>query len=103
MTFETWGKTPRAGWKYDSRERGERKSMRPFELLKPPADQTDAVKAWSAPVSIPTYHPLPPDKNPIFREKRVYQGNSGRVYPLPFTDRISTEAREHSWQAVHVF
>src|ERR1700681_2660291 len=45
---------------------------------------------------------LPPDKNPMFLEKRVYQGSSGRVYPLPFTDRISTEAREHSWQAVHL-
>jgi len=77
--------------------------MRPCELPKPPADQTGAVKAWSAPVSIPTYHPLPPDKNPMFLEKRVYQGSSGRVYPLPFTDRISTEAREHSWQVVHVF
>ena len=76
--------------------------MRPFELPKPPADQTGAVKAWSAPVSIPTYHPLPPDKNPMFLEKRVYQGSSGQVYPLPFTDRISTEAREHSWQAVHL-
>ena len=30
---------------------------------------------------IPTYHPLPPDKNPMFLEKRVYQGSSGRVYP----------------------
>ena len=76
--------------------------MRPFELPKPPADQTGAVKAWSAPVSIPTYYPLPPDKNPMFLEKRVYQGSSGRGYPLPFTDRISTEAREHSWQAVHL-
>ena len=31
----------------------------------------------------------------MFLEKRVYQGSSGRVYPLPFTDRIATEAREH--------
>ena len=76
--------------------------MTPFELPKAPAHQNGAVKAWSAPVVIPTYHPLPPDKNPMFLEKRVYQGSSGRVYPLPFTDRISTEAREHSWQAVHL-
>jgi len=38
----------------------------------------------------------------MFLEKRVYQGSSGRVYPLPFTDRISSEASEHSWQAVHI-
>ena len=51
---------------------------------------------------ISTYHPLPPDKNPMFLDKRIYQGSSGRVYPLPFIDRISTEAREHTWQAVHL-
>ena len=76
--------------------------MNPRELPKAPLHQNGPVKAWSAPVAIPTYHPLPPDKNPMFLEKRVYQGSSGRVYPLPFTDRISTEAREHSWQAVHL-
>src|SRR5437016_6203290 len=26
---------------------------------------------------IPTYLPAPPDKNPMFLEKRVYQGSSG--------------------------
>ena len=29
------------------------------------------------------------DKNPMFLEKRVYQGSSGKVYPLLFTDRIA--------------
>jgi tetratricopeptide (TPR) repeat protein len=77
-------------------------NMTPFELPQAPTNQTDAVKAWRAPVAIPTYHPLPPDKNPMFLEKRVYQGSSGRVYPLPFTDRISTEPRTRSWQAVHI-
>ena len=73
-----------------------------FELPKAPAQQTGAVKAWFDPVVIPTYHPHAPDKNPMFLENRVYQGSSGKVYPLPFTDRISTEARDHAWQAVHV-
>ena len=73
-----------------------------FELPKAPAQQTGPVKAWFEPVVIPTYHPHAPDKNPMFLEKRVYQGSSGKVYPLPFTDRISTEARDHAWQAVHV-
>jgi len=26
----------------------------------------------------------------------------GRVYPLPFTDRIAKDAVEHTWQAVHL-
>ena len=76
--------------------------MKRFELPTAPASQTGQVKAWSKPVVIPTYHPLPPDKNPMFLDKRIYQGSSGRVYPLPFIDRISTEAREHAWQAVHL-
>ena len=38
----------------------------------------------------------------MFLERRVYQGSSGRVYPLPFVDRIATEAQDRSWQAVHV-
>lgn len=76
--------------------------MKQFELPQAPPDQTGTVKAWSEPVLISTYHPMPPDKNPMFLEKRVYQGSSGRVYPLPFTDRISTEVREHLWQALHL-
>jgi hypothetical protein len=43
------------------------------------------VRAWKEDVVIPTS----PDKNPMFLEKRVYQGSSGKVYPLPFTDRIA--------------
>src|SRR5712691_9336670 len=76
--------------------------MKRLKLPDAPANQTGPVKAWPEPVVIPTYHPLPPDKNPMFLEKRVYQGSSGRVYPLPFTDRISTDAVEHTWQAVHL-
>jgi Domain of unknown function (DUF5107) len=60
------------------------------------------VKAWQAPVVLPTYEPYPADKNPMFLEKRVYQGSSGRVYPLPFTDRIETEARDREWAAIHL-
>ena len=73
-----------------------------LELPPAPVNQTGPVKAWTEPVVIPTYQPLPPDKNPMFLEKRVYQGSSGCVYPLPFTDRISTEAVEQKWQAVHL-
>jgi hypothetical protein len=52
--------------------------------------------ALAAPVSvrreqliIPTYLPAAPARHPMFLEKRVYQGSSGKVYPLPFTDRIA--------------
>jgi tetratricopeptide (TPR) repeat protein len=73
-----------------------------FELPSAPDEETGAVKAWVQPVVLPTYEPLPPDPNPMFLETRVYQGSSGRVYPLPFTDRIATEPRPRSWNAVHL-
>src|ERR1700743_3637638 len=51
---------------------------------------------------IPTYMPAPPDKNPMFLEKRVYQGSSGKVYPLPFTDRIAEKPIDRKWKAVWI-
>src|SRR5580698_3882401 len=51
---------------------------------------------------IPTYMPAPPDKNPMFLEKRVYQGSSGKVYPMPFTDRIAERPVERKWTAVWI-
>ena len=48
---------------------------------------SELVVVRHEPVVLPTYEPHAPDKNPMFLEKRVFQGSSGRVYPLPFTDR----------------
>ena len=44
-------------------------------------------------ISLPTYGVGEPDKNPMFYEKRVYQGSSGKVYPLPVIDKIHDEKR----------
>jgi tetratricopeptide (TPR) repeat protein len=38
----------------------------------------------------------------MFLETRVYQGSSGRVYPIPFVDRIAETAVHQSWDAVHI-
>ena len=38
----------------------------------------------------------------MFLEKRVYQGSSGKVYPLPFTDRIAEQPVDRQWQAVWI-
>ena len=67
-----------------------------------PASETGPVKAWEEPVEISTYMPSAPDRNPLFLEKRVYQGSSGRVYPLPVIDRIDTEPQDRAWKAVHL-
>ena len=59
-----------------------------------------AVQVCVEDLVIPTYLPAPPDKNPMFLEKRVYQGSSGKVYPLPFTDRIAEKPVDRKWKAV---
>ncbi len=53
-------------------------------------------------VTLPTYEPQAPDKNPMFLEKRVYQGSSGKVYPLPFIDRIAEKPAPRAWDAIHL-
>jgi len=58
------------------------------------------VRAWEDQVVIPTYPEQAPDKNPMFFEKRVYQGSSGKVYPNPITDRVSNERSEKAYKAV---
>ncbi len=60
------------------------------------------VSVTRGPIALPTYLPAAPDKNPMFLDKRVYQGSSGKVYPLPFTDRIAGEKTDVRWDAVHI-
>jgi hypothetical protein len=55
-----------------------------LQLPDAPADLAGPVKAWRQDVEITTYSPASPDKNPMFLERSVYQGSTGRVYPLPF-------------------
>ncbi len=51
-------------------------------------------------VMIPTYGIGQPDRNPMFLEKRVYQGSSGKVYPLPVVDRILDEREDKPYTAI---
>ncbi|MFV0589942.1 MAG: DUF5107 domain-containing protein [Draconibacterium sp.] len=45
---------------------------------------------------LPTYGLGQPEINPMFFEKRVYQGSSGKVYPVPFIDKVfDTKADKH--------
>lgn len=60
----------------------------------------NGVRAWEQGVTIPTYPEQVPDKNPMFFEKRVYQGSSGKVYPNPITDRVSKEKSEKTHKAI---
>ncbi len=58
------------------------------------------VKAWYEKVIIPTYGIGKPEKNPIFLEKRVYQGSSGVVYPHPVIEKILDEKVDQEWNAI---
>jgi tetratricopeptide (TPR) repeat protein len=71
----------------------------------PPVPQSqcgNAVAAWREPLVIDSYLPEPPDRFPAYLEKRVYQGSSGQVYPMPFFERISSTKRPHEWDAIHI-
>jgi tetratricopeptide (TPR) repeat protein len=55
------------------------------------------VNIWEEKVNIPTYGIGKPDKNPMFFEKRVYQGSSGKVYPNPVIEKIYDEKEDKEY------
>jgi len=61
-----------------------------------------SVKAWQEDVIIPTYEIGKAEKNPIFLEKRVYQGSSGAVYPYPVVEKIEDEKQDKKYKAVYL-
>ncbi|WP_316789786.1 tetratricopeptide repeat protein [Pedobacter frigoris] len=63
---------------------------------------TMEVKAWVEQVIIPTYETGNPEKNPIFLDKRVYQGSTGAVYPHPVIEKISDEKIDKAYTAVFI-
>ncbi|MDF1513799.1 MAG: DUF5107 domain-containing protein [Anaerolineae bacterium] len=60
------------------------------------------VKAWEEMITFPTYTPPPADKNPMFLDKRVNQGTSGRVYPHPFRDALSSTSQPEEYQVIYL-
>lgn len=62
--------------------------------------QFSKVKVWGETVILPTYEIGAPDKNPMYLEKRVYQGSSGKVYPHPVIDKIYDTKTDKKYKAV---
>lgn len=60
----------------------------------------DKVKVWEEDILLPTYGIGKPEKNPMFLEKRVYQGSSGVVYPYPVIEKIEDTCQDKSYHAV---
>ncbi len=55
---------------------------------------------WVEKVTIPTYEIGEAEKNPIFLDKRVYQGSTGKVYPYPTIEKISDTKVDKEYEAV---
>lgn len=62
----------------------------------------DKVKIWVEDVTIPTYEIGEYSKIPMFLEKRVYQGSSGRVYPHPVCESVSDTKTDKTYTAVYM-
>ena len=60
----------------------------------------EQVKIWIENVCIPTYPVGVPEKNPMFLERRIYQGSSGVVYPHPIIDKIYDEKIDAFYKGV---
>lgn len=58
------------------------------------------AKVWVEQVIIPTYEVGEAEKNPMFLDKRVYQGSSGKVYPYPAVEKISNTKTDKEYTAV---
>ncbi|MFI3286586.1 MAG: DUF5107 domain-containing protein [Rikenellaceae bacterium] len=63
---------------------------------------TSEVRAWEEIVKLPTYETGVEEKNPLFIEKRVYQGSSGSVYPYPVIEKISDEKKDREYKALFI-
>lgn len=57
---------------------------------------------WEETITIPTYKPAAAEKTPLFLENRAYQGSSGKVYPLPVTEKISDTKEDVIYRAVYL-
>jgi tetratricopeptide (TPR) repeat protein len=60
----------------------------------------DTVTISVEQLHIPTYPTGKPDKNPMFLERRVYQGSSGAVYPYPIIETIADRKEDRTWTAI---
>ena len=60
------------------------------------------VRVWEEQIVLPTYKPAAPEKSPLFLENRAYQGSTGKVYPMPVTEKISDEKEDVEYHAIYM-
>ncbi len=71
-------------------------------LIRSTVEEPGTVKAWEEAINLPTYETGEEEKNPMFLEKRVYQGSSGVVYPYPVIEKIKDERIEKTYKAIFI-
>lgn len=69
-------------------------------LVQPTVTEKGVAKAWEETILLPTYETGEEEKNPIFLEKRVYQGSSGVVYPYSVVEKVSDEKTDKPYKAL---
>jgi tetratricopeptide (TPR) repeat protein len=62
----------------------------------------ELVQAEELTIDYPTYWVGEPERHPLFFEKRVYQGSNGKVYPLPFIDKVFDVREVRSYRAIRL-
>lgn len=65
-----------------------------------PVRADEAVRAWEAPLRVPTYPLGPAEPNPMFYAGRQYQGAQGPVYPYPLLDQLSDAREDRTYRAL---
>ena len=58
------------------------------------------VRIWEEELTIPTYKVGEPSSIPMFLERRVFQGSSGDVYPLPVIESVSDVPTDQNYHVV---
>jgi hypothetical protein len=66
----------------------------------PAGSEPAPVRAWEAPMTIPTYPVGPAEPNPMFYAGRGYQGAQGPVYPYPLLDQLGDAREERTYRAL---
>jgi tetratricopeptide (TPR) repeat protein len=72
------------------------------ELIRPTVTEKGVVRAWEETILLPTYETGEEEKNPLFPEKRVYQGSSGVVYPYPVVEKVSDEKTDKPYKTLFI-
>jgi tetratricopeptide (TPR) repeat protein len=71
-------------------------------LIQPTVNERGVVKVWEEDIMLPSYEIGEEEKNPIFLEKRIYQGSSGAVYPYPVVEKVSDEKMDKQYKALFI-